>query len=136
MAELKPCIHCNRWGHYPYQCTYRPAKASKPCKFCGSKLHLSWQCYNNPNRSIQIKTKLKNSKTSMIWTKARRKWFRAHPADWYNCYLCGKILEPRSVTLDHVIPRSRAPHLRYDMANLKPCCWSCNTEKGSKVYNK
>jgi hypothetical protein len=37
-------------------------------------------------------------------------------------------------TLDHVIPRSRAPELRYDPNNLRPCCWTCNSKKGSRVY--
>ena len=38
----------------------------------------------------------------------------------------------KNLTLDHKIPRSAAPHLRYVDANIQPACWPCNTLKGSK----
>lgn len=55
-------------------------------------------------------------------------------ADYYNCYICGKYLTPLETTLDHVIPRSNFRNYanRHDYSNLKPCCATCNTEKGSK----
>ncbi|QNK82571.1 HNH endonuclease [Nakamurella sp. PAMC28650] len=37
------------------------------------------------------------------------------------------------MSLDHIIPRSRAPHLRYDFSNLQPSHYLCNVAKGSKT---
>lgn len=39
---------------------------------------------------------------------------------------------PSETTLDHVKSRSSRPDLRYEFSNLKPCCFTCNTLKGSK----
>jgi len=55
---------------------------------------------------------------------------------YYECYICLKWVDYTEVTLDHVIPRSRAPHLRYDLDNLRPCCGTCNSNKGSKTLDK
>ena len=131
----KPCRYCGELGHYPYKCFYKPMKNAKPCKFCSSSKHLSWQCFQNPNRLEQSKKKIKSGKVTVKWIITRKKWFKENPADHYVCYICGKWLTPEETTLDHVIPRSRAPHLRYEFSNLKPCCFVCNGEKGSKVYD-
>lgn len=82
----------------------------------------------------QPKPLRKRGKHSLKWEAARAKWFKANEAPYYICYLCGKSLLKIDVTLDHVIPRSRAPKLRYEQSNLKPCCYPCNVDKGSKVY--
>lgn len=69
------------------------------------------------------------------WMAYRRKWKLNNPPNdegYYVCYLCGVWVQPSEMTLDHVIPRSRAPHLRFDDSNIKPSCWSCNTLKGSQ----
>lgn len=41
-------------------------------------------------------------------------------------------MDKSETTLDHVQPRSGAPDLRYEFSNLKPCCYACNSAKGSK----
>lgn len=120
---------------------------TKPCKFCGTLTHWPYQCFKNPylkkygwqgskawDNPKTRKALKKRGKHYVIWMKTRTQWFIENPAEYYNCYICGKSLMPYETTLDHVIPRSRAPHLRYDMSNLKPCCGLCNQEKGSKVY--
>lgn len=68
------------------------------------------------------------------WLKRRKQWFKDHPADYYICYICGRGMMPNETTIDHVIPRSNARNYanRDDDDNLKPCCWTCNMEKGSK----
>lgn len=63
--------------------------------------------------------------------KTRAKWFAAHPAEWYLCHYCGRMLTKVETTLDHKISRSSAPHLKHDFDNLVPCCWPCNGLKGS-----
>lgn len=74
-----------------------------------------------------------------MWLQARAQWFKENwpnEQGFYICYLCGKWLDQKETTLDHVLPRSRRPDLRYEMSNLMPCCASCNLEKGSKVYEE
>lgn len=39
-------------------------------------------------------------------------------------------------TLDHVIPRSREPNKRFDMSNLKPCCYLHNLLKASRTIEQ
>lgn len=120
---------------------------TKPCKFCGTLTHWPYQCYKNPylkkfgwkgSRLYNVpkvqKTLRRRGKAHVNWMRTRRQWFIENPAEYYTCYICNKSLMPYETTLDHVIPRSRAPHLRYEMSNLRPCCYLCNSEKGSKVY--
>ena len=38
------------------------------------------------------------------------------------------------MTIDHVIPKSRGGHPT-DINNLVPCCNTCNTKKGSKIFS-
>lgn len=71
------------------------------------------------------------------WLRVRRKWVKDNPPDhagYYYCYLCGRAMAQPEMTLDHVVPRSRRPDLRFSGDNLRPCCYTCNNSKGSKVY--
>lgn len=72
------------------------------------------------------------TKHKNLWQKTRRKWFKENSSEFYTCYLCFRFLLPEETTLDHVIPRSARPDLRYELSNLEPCCWECNYKKGSK----
>jgi 5-methylcytosine-specific restriction endonuclease McrA len=51
--------------------------------------------------------------------------------DRYTCQYCMKVLPAGELTLDHVIPRSRAGESAWD--NLVACCHSCNNRKGSRT---
>jgi 5-methylcytosine-specific restriction endonuclease McrA len=78
-----------------------------------------------------------NGMSNRIWERTRQKWFKENPPNfegYYVCYLCEKWVSVKEITLDHVIPRSRRPDLKYEMSNLQPACWDCNYIKGSKVY--
>jgi 5-methylcytosine-specific restriction endonuclease McrA len=118
----------------------------KPCKFCGGKGHFPYQCFNNPKTKKIISTKGKYAKQ---WDVTKETWFRKNspiqnPYPHYLCYICGKWLRPPAkyatidtpsiemVTLDHVLSKGRHPELRDALWDLKPCCWTCNTSKGSK----
>lgn len=51
-----------------------------------------------------------------------------------TCYLCGVVLEPRSVCLDHVVPLSRGgPHTA---ENLRVTCRKCNERKHDKLLSE
>ncbi len=51
--------------------------------------------------------------------------------DRYTCQYCGKILPAGELTLDHVVPRSRAGETSWE--NLVACCNPCNNRKGSRT---
>src|SRR5712672_1059701 len=51
--------------------------------------------------------------------------------DRYTCQYCMKVLPAAELTLDHVIPRSRAGESAWE--NLVACCHSCNNRKGSRT---
>lgn len=51
--------------------------------------------------------------------------------DRYTCQYCLKVLPTGELTLDHVIPRSRAGDSGWE--NLVACCHSCNNRKGSRT---
>jgi 5-methylcytosine-specific restriction endonuclease McrA len=51
--------------------------------------------------------------------------------DRYTCQYCLKVLPAGELTLDHVIPRSRAGESAWE--NLVACCHQCNNRKGSRT---
>lgn len=73
----------------------------------------------------------KIGKVTKKWIDTRREWIDKHPEPW-TCYLCGRLLDIDTLTLDHIKSRTRRPDLRYTENNLAPCCWPCNKAKGSK----
>jgi 5-methylcytosine-specific restriction endonuclease McrA len=51
--------------------------------------------------------------------------------DNHTCQYCGKKSEPRSLTCDHIIPRSRGGAAEW--ANIVTSCIQCNLKKGDKL---
>jgi 5-methylcytosine-specific restriction endonuclease McrA len=51
--------------------------------------------------------------------------------DRYTCQYCQKILPSSELTLDHVMPRSRAGESSWE--NLVACCVRCNNRKGNRT---
>src|SRR3982750_3279403 len=51
--------------------------------------------------------------------------------DRYTCQYCHKTLASAELTLDHVIPRSRAGESNWE--NLVACCNPCNNRKGNRT---
>lgn len=56
------------------------------------------------------------------------------------CYICGHPIDialpqqhPLSATVDHIIPRSLAPHLALEISNLRAAHKRCNSRKGKKL---
>ncbi len=47
-----------------------------------------------------------------------------------RCYYCGKKLTRADFTVDHVIPYAKGGQTT--LANARPCCRRCNSEKGAK----
>jgi 5-methylcytosine-specific restriction endonuclease McrA len=51
--------------------------------------------------------------------------------DRYTCQYCLSVMPAGELTLDHVIPRSRAGESAWE--NLVACCHHCNNRKGSRT---
>jgi len=51
--------------------------------------------------------------------------------DRYTCQYCHRTLPSGELTLDHVVPRSRAGESAWE--NLVACCHVCNNRKGSRT---
>jgi 5-methylcytosine-specific restriction endonuclease McrA len=51
--------------------------------------------------------------------------------DRYTCQYCHRTLPSSELTLDHVVPRSRAGETTWE--NLVACCHPCNNRKGSRT---
>lgn len=78
-------------------------------------------------------------KVTKKWLKTRREWIRLNPPNhqnFYECYICRRWVHKDEMELDHIISRTRAPHLRYELSNLTPSHSACNSEKGSKELVK
>lgn len=105
----------------------------KHCKVCDKPGHTAFYCPKRARKPLATTRTLKqNGKQHKRWQAARRRWFNNHPDEEFTCYICGRRMDRAETTLDHVRSRSRAPELRYDQGNLRPCCWDCNNKKGSK----
>lgn len=55
---------------------------------------------------------------------------KALARDGYTCYYCG--YEGKEMTIDHIIPISKAPELAIDIDNMVTACKPCNSSKGSR----
>ncbi len=51
--------------------------------------------------------------------------------DRYTCQYCHRTMSSAELTLDHVVPRSRAGETTWE--NLVACCHPCNNRKGSRT---
>lgn len=124
----------------------------KTCKFCRdpNPNHFPYTCPVNPKVALKRKVGLKRTplkkvgKQTKQWFVTRATWIRKHPPDeqgfWY-CYLqihpwCPKKLTLETLTLDHVVARTKDPSKRFAQDNLQPACIYCNNEKGSKSLDQ
>lgn len=55
---------------------------------------------------------------------------KALARDGYVCFYCGH--EGKEMTIDHIIPISKAPELAIDIDNMVTACKPCNSSKGSR----
>ncbi len=78
------------------------------------------------------------TKHADLWKVTRKEFLELNPPNhegYYECHWCHKWVHYTEITVDHVIPRSRAPQLRYEHSNLVVCCGQCNIEKGSVIWD-
>lgn len=142
------CLVCNKRSYSEYCVAHKPRKpietkaVPKPviCKHCEREGHTKAFCGQRPPREVMEKRrealkakKRPNPKGKQYkkWLETKDNWFATNKAPYYFCHYCGKLMTRSQLTLDHKIPRSRAPELRYAKKNLVPCCFTCNSLKGS-----
>lgn len=112
------------------------------CKNCGntfpqynSTQTLCSKCSFNKYQNQGRKPIKKVGKITKKWFETRKEWIKQNPGNnGWHCYLCGKLLDINTLTLDHKLSRSRHPELRFELSNLAPACARCNYEKGSKNF--
>ncbi len=125
---------------------------SKPCSLCGSPYHTQTFCRMKPHKPLKrsdIKRSQKplavespKSRTKRIRTY--KKWMATNPPDstgHWECYLqisslCPRMLTRDMLTLEHVMPKVKAPELKYEIANIRPSCAFCNKMKGSRTLDE
>src|SRR5215469_17939277 len=111
----------------------------KVCKYCGLTGHSSMGCFKRPNKPLKGKKRIKRiGKVGRQWWQTRQDWIKKNLPDsgTWKCTYCGGELTMNILTLDHKLSRSRRPDLRYDLDNLVPACWECNTAKGSLSFEE
>ncbi len=69
------------------------------------------------------------SSEEFYWTKAWRCLRQRVLEEYgYRCMLCGSVDQ---IQVDHIQPRSKAPHLSLSFKNLQVLCKTCNKEKSN-----
>ena len=111
------------------------------CTYCESESHTSIMCFNKPRKPLKAKKVINRfGKAAAKWIETKNEWIQRHPPDEFGvwvCYLqisplCPKYVNIDNMTLDHVKGRGSHPELKYELSNLKPCCFFCNGLKGSR----
>ncbi len=54
--------------------------------------------------------------------------------DGYSCQYCGDILNPKTESIDHIVPRSKGG--KHVWENVVACCTSCNWKKADKTLKE
>ena len=96
----------------------------------GSMLKIYCQGHGGTFKEKQVASRL-----------TREIWIKNNPPDefgYWGCYLrispmCLKRINEQTLSIEHMIPKSRGIQYRHDQKNLKPSCSFCNTQKGSRT---
>lgn len=104
---------------------------------CCSKCRRTRYIPKNPNsdknksKVQKLATALKIKYGSSFYTE--EPWLRVRfqiiKRDGRKCAACGAIGKDNQFHVDHIKPRSKYPHLEYDLENLQVLCRDCNIGK-------
>lgn len=119
----------------------------KNCKDCGVSIFVydtitnrCAKCMRKRNNGKKVKQRKPIptvGKKTKKWLAHRKRWLKNHRPNHrgnYICYICLHEIPEKEITLDHVIPRSKRGDLIFDDSNIRPACYTCNQNKGSKDY--
>lgn len=118
----------------------------KACSYCGGENHSSLTCFKKRIRDYKISKKMAPLRRESKASTDKRAilsntFFANNPPDsrgGYTCYLqinrnCPKWVSKKHVTLEHVLPRSKYPEVKWNVLNIKPACSFCNQTKLSNT---
>lgn len=107
------------------------------CKNCGQIGHYKTFCFKTKQKvPKRFSEKYATSNSAM-----RKRWFELNPPNHngkWICYLqiskdCPELLTSESLTLEHIMPKVKAPELKFNHENIAPSCQFCNTIKASRT---
>jgi 5-methylcytosine-specific restriction endonuclease McrA len=78
-------------------------------------------------KGLALSTKRNDPRLSRKYKEVR---LRKLAEDGWTCYYCG--YEGKDMTIDHIIPVSKAPELAIEISNMVSCCKPCNSKKGNR----
>ena len=97
-------------------------------------------CYNKVVRKTPLKKKSKQSISVIqrkLWELCKGIIRKQYPP---FCYTCGKPVQGSNDHTAHLIPKaSCGAYLKYDLRNLRRCCYYCNINlggNGSEFYRR
>lgn len=101
------------------------------------KIKERYKIYSRDLEMINLSNKEKNAYISMYSsaTQSVKKEILIKLEDVLDgdyCPYCGIIM---SDTIEHILPKDCFPEFSIYSSNLIPCCWKCNSEKGTAIRN-
>ena len=78
-------------------------------------------------KGLALSSKRNDPRLSRKYKEVR---LRKLAEDGWTCYYCG--YEGKDMTIDHIIPVSKAPELAIEISNMVSCCKPCNSRKGNR----
>lgn len=92
--------------------------------------NFSWQCRGEFSAFFEVILLSKCKPTDRMRKRAHKKRKLLKEIYGKECYICKKAVAD---TIDHVVPLSKGG--TNEIGNLRPACYSCNWEKGDKIYD-
>lgn len=92
---------------------------------------------NIPTPSIKMKIPSVVKYKKLIRQKNRLVKFsrtNVHLRDNFTCQYCSKQVQPKELTVDHILPRSKGGISSW--LNCVACCIDCNVRKGNKTLRE
>lgn len=103
--------------------------------FGREKFRKSWLIWSkkNPEKITVLRQKRRESKKSFLHLYTHQEWQIKLKNTLGICPNCDKYKGINNLTLDHIIPLSKAPYgFIYTINDVQPLCLSCNSSKGNK----
>lgn len=109
---------------------------SLSCLVCGKRAYSEYCVQHKPRKFIKKESASYKAKRQAC----AKQWYRGNPPDEngeWPCYLNGLSrrclikVNPETIKLEHVIPKVKAPELKFEPSNLKASDEFCNSVKGS-----
>jgi 5-methylcytosine-specific restriction endonuclease McrA len=89
---------------------------------------------NNPDKARLMCSKRRAHRNRTTQSFTLEEWMTKVKATQGICPRCKKYVGEHKITIDHIVPLSRAPDgFVYTIDDVQPMCKSCNTSKGTRA---